>query len=59
MIAAFGLLGPISQAFALDDATKTVVLLIGLAVGVDYALSTSSGRGRSGGAACRRTRRSS
>ncbi len=38
VIAAFGLLGPISQAFALDDATKTVVLLIGLAVGVDYAL---------------------
>ena len=36
--AAFGLLGPISQAFALDDATKTVVLLIGMAVGVDYAL---------------------
>jgi len=32
------LLGPISQAFALDDATKTVVLLIGMAVGVDYAL---------------------
>jgi RND superfamily putative drug exporter len=38
VIAAFGLLGPISQQFALDDATKTVVLLIGMAVGVDYAL---------------------
>jgi uncharacterized membrane protein YdfJ with MMPL/SSD domain len=38
VIAAFGLLGPISQAFGLDDATKTVVLLIGMAVGVDYAL---------------------
>ena len=36
--AAFGLLGPISQLFPLDDATKTVVLLIGMAVGVDYAL---------------------
>jgi len=35
---AFGLLGPISQVFPLDDATKTVVLLIGMAVGVDYAL---------------------
>ncbi len=38
VIAAFGLLGPISQAFALDDSVKTVVLLIGMAVGVDYAL---------------------
>jgi len=36
--AAFGLLGPISQVFPLDDAVKTVVLLIGMAVGVDYAL---------------------
>jgi RND superfamily putative drug exporter len=38
VIAAFGLLGPISQLFALDDSVKTVVLLIGMAVGVDYAL---------------------
>jgi uncharacterized membrane protein YdfJ with MMPL/SSD domain len=38
VIAAFGLLGPISQSFPLDDSVKTVVLLIGLAVGVDYAL---------------------
>ena len=38
VVAAFGLLGPISQAFALDNSVKTVVLLIGMAVGVDYAL---------------------
>ena len=38
VIAAFGLLGPISQIFPLDDSVKTVVLLIGMAVGVDYAL---------------------
>ena len=38
VIAAFGLLGPISQVFPLDDSVKTVVLLVGLAVGVDYAL---------------------
>jgi uncharacterized membrane protein YdfJ with MMPL/SSD domain len=36
--ATFGLLGPISQVFPLDDSVKTVVLLIGMAVGVDYAL---------------------
>jgi uncharacterized membrane protein YdfJ with MMPL/SSD domain len=36
--AAFGLLGPLSQLFPLDDSTKTVVVLIGMAVGVDYAL---------------------
>jgi RND superfamily putative drug exporter len=36
--AACGLLGPISQVFPLDDSVKTVVLLIGMAVGVDYAL---------------------
>ena len=36
--AAFGLLGPISQFFPIDDATKIVVVLIGMAVGVDYAL---------------------
>src|SRR5262245_49299956 len=36
--AAFGLIGPISQVFAMDDAVKTVVVLIGMAVGVDYAL---------------------
>ena len=38
VIAAFGLLGPISQVFPLDNSVKTVVLLIGMAVGVDYAL---------------------
>jgi RND superfamily putative drug exporter len=38
VVAAFGLLGPISRAFPLDDSVKTVVLLIGMAVGVDYAL---------------------
>jgi uncharacterized membrane protein YdfJ with MMPL/SSD domain len=36
--ATFGLLGPISQAFPFDDSVKTVVVLIGMAVGVDYAL---------------------
>ena len=33
-----GLLGPISQIFPLDEAISSVVLLIGLAVGVDYSL---------------------
>ncbi len=36
--AAFGLLGPISQAIPVDDSVKTVLVLIGMAVGVDYAL---------------------
>jgi RND superfamily putative drug exporter len=36
--AAFGLLGPVSQIFNLDDSVKIVVVLIGMAVGVDYAL---------------------
>src|SRR5436190_17037182 len=36
--ATFGLLGPVSQVFPLDDATTTVIVLIGMAVGVDYAL---------------------
>jgi uncharacterized membrane protein YdfJ with MMPL/SSD domain len=38
VVAAFGLLGPISQVFPLDSSVETVVLLIGMAVGVDYAL---------------------
>ena len=38
VVAAFGLLGPLSQLFPLDSSVKTVVLLIGMAVGVDYAL---------------------
>jgi RND superfamily putative drug exporter len=36
--ATLGLLGPISQLIPLDNSVSTVVLLIGLAVGVDYAL---------------------
>jgi RND superfamily putative drug exporter len=36
--AGMGLLGPISQVFPVQDNAKTVILLIGLAVGVDYAL---------------------
>jgi uncharacterized membrane protein YdfJ with MMPL/SSD domain len=35
---AFGLLGPISQAIPIDDSVETVLVLIGMAVGVDYAL---------------------
>jgi uncharacterized membrane protein YdfJ with MMPL/SSD domain len=38
VVAAFGLLGPVSHVFPLDSSVKTVVLLIGMAVGVDYAL---------------------
>ena len=38
VVAAFGSLGPISQVLSLDDSVKTVVQLIGMAVGVDYAL---------------------
>jgi uncharacterized membrane protein YdfJ with MMPL/SSD domain len=38
VVAALGLLGPISHVFPLDDSVKTVVLLLGMAVGVDYAL---------------------
>ena len=36
--AGIGLLGPLSQIFPVEDSAKTVILLIGLAVGVDYAL---------------------
>ncbi|MDP9303600.1 MAG: MMPL family transporter [Actinomycetota bacterium] len=36
--AAFGLLGPISKAIPIDDSVRTVLVLIGMAVGVDYAL---------------------
>ena len=32
-----GLLGPISQLHALDESSSSVVLLVGLAVGVDYS----------------------
>jgi uncharacterized membrane protein YdfJ with MMPL/SSD domain len=38
VLAAFALMGPISQIFAIDDAVRVVLLLIGMAVGVDYAL---------------------
>jgi RND superfamily putative drug exporter len=38
VIAGIGLLGPLSQLFPVEDSALTVVLLIGMAVGVDYAL---------------------
>ena len=36
--AAIGLIGPISQIWPVDEAISSVVLLIGLAVGVDYSM---------------------
>jgi uncharacterized membrane protein YdfJ with MMPL/SSD domain len=36
--ATIGLLGPVSQVFPLSDAVAEVVIVIGLAVGVDYAM---------------------
>ena len=36
--AAIGLLGPLSQVWPVDDAVASVVLLVGLAVGVDYSM---------------------
>jgi uncharacterized membrane protein YdfJ with MMPL/SSD domain len=38
VLAAIGLLGPISHVWAVDQSITSVVLLIGLAVGVDYSL---------------------
>jgi uncharacterized membrane protein YdfJ with MMPL/SSD domain len=38
VLAALGLQGPTSQLFAVDDAARVVLVLIGMAVGVDYAL---------------------
>src|SRR5215472_14183090 len=38
VVAGLGLLGPISHQFPGQDSAKTVIMLIGLAVGVDYAL---------------------
>jgi RND superfamily putative drug exporter len=38
VLATFGLVGPISQIAAVDSSIQNVVLLIGLAVGVDYSL---------------------
>ena len=36
--AAIGLLGPLSQVWPVDDSVASVVLLVGLAVGVDYSM---------------------
>jgi uncharacterized membrane protein YdfJ with MMPL/SSD domain len=36
--AAIGLLAPLSQVWAVDDSVASVVLLVGLAVGVDYSM---------------------
>ena len=55
--AAIGLLGPLSQIWPLDEAVTSVVLLVGLAVGVDYSMfylrrqREERGRGRSTGTA--------
>src|SRR5215472_4882045 len=38
VVAGLGLLGPLSHQFPVQDSAKTVIMLIGLAVGVDYAL---------------------
>ena len=38
VVATFGLIGPISQIVPVEESIKHVVLLIGLAVGVDYSL---------------------
>ncbi len=38
VVATMGLVGPLSQITAVDDSVKHVILLIGLAVGVDYSL---------------------
>ena len=38
VVATFGLVGPLSQLTPVDDGVQHVILLIGLAVGVDYAL---------------------
>ena len=38
VVATFGLVGPLSQIAPVDDSIKNVILLIGLAVGVDYSL---------------------
>jgi RND superfamily putative drug exporter len=36
--ATLGLLGPVSQLFPVDEAISSVILLVGLAVGVDYSM---------------------
>jgi uncharacterized membrane protein YdfJ with MMPL/SSD domain len=38
VVATMGLVGPLSQLTAVDDSINEVILLIGLAVGVDYSL---------------------
>ncbi len=38
VIATLGLIGPISQLFPMDSSINSVVLLIGLAVGIDYSM---------------------
>src|SRR3954468_1950636 len=38
VLATFGLIGPISQIAPVEESIQNVILLIGLAVGVDYAL---------------------
>ena len=38
VIGTLGLIGPISQVFPMDESINSVVLLIGLAVGVDYSM---------------------
>src|SRR5262249_48141417 len=38
VVAGLGLLGPLSHQFPVQDSAKTVIMLIGLAVGGDYAL---------------------
>jgi RND superfamily putative drug exporter len=38
VMATLGLMGPISQLFPVDEMISSVILLIGLAVGVDYSL---------------------
>ena len=54
MLGTIGLLGPVSQLHALDESVASVVLLVGLAVGVDYSMfylrremeERDAGRGR-------------
>src|SRR3954467_9901536 len=38
VVGTLGLIGPISQVFPMDESINSVVLLIGLAVGVDYSM---------------------
>jgi uncharacterized membrane protein YdfJ with MMPL/SSD domain len=38
VIATIGLIAPISQLFAMDESVSSVILLVGLAVGVDYSM---------------------